>query len=566
MFINKFNNLIRNKWVWGIFAVFVCLAFVGTDLFSSRGRGGDGSSMGTLDGKPVTYQEYNQARTVADFEIRMQRSAQSEVDSAAVEKLAWQYLAALRTAEKLGFSVSNEEVLAAIASDPAFQNEATGKFDAARYGYILSNFFQLTESGYQQLLATRMLIAKTVAAFSSASWSSPSLIEQQSRDLSDSYTFRMFTLSNEFENAELEITDAQLEEFYNANKTVYTLPNRRSVRYVLFHANNFSKDASIEISDEDARYYYDEHLADFATEIEGVKTNLTFEEARTIIDTKLRQEKAAELAEDAAADFADIFYSAAPEQLADSSFFEATAAARGSTVVTSELFAADARFVHGIAADAVEEFVERAFALSPDSPRDQYSDAVSGKDAFYVLAFGSDDSSHEPGLDAVRNQVKAAVLANGKNKLFTDKAADVIEKFTAASREGKADDALAAEFSLVMSTNVTATVLEADSLKILPRGFDWAGVLSRLGNDELSPLKFVPSAAVFFRLVDRQSGDVNKLANLKDYVAAREMRMIADTVHDEWLVSNLAAMKPSSPLLDDLNAEENEAEETSSED
>ena len=36
MVIHQFNKLIRNKWVWGVFAIIVSAAFCFEDLFSTR--------------------------------------------------------------------------------------------------------------------------------------------------------------------------------------------------------------------------------------------------------------------------------------------------------------------------------------------------------------------------------------------------------------------------------------------------------------------------------------------------------------------------------------------------
>ena len=62
MFIIKFNNMVKNKWIWGAFAVLVAVAFAGSDILSGgygSEKGRDGSP-GLLAGKPldpVLYQE-----------------------------------------------------------------------------------------------------------------------------------------------------------------------------------------------------------------------------------------------------------------------------------------------------------------------------------------------------------------------------------------------------------------------------------------------------------------------------------------------------------------------------
>ena len=60
MVIHQFNKLIRNKWVWGVFAILVSAAFCFEDLFSTRDREerAQGSS-GLLGGENVNASEFN---------------------------------------------------------------------------------------------------------------------------------------------------------------------------------------------------------------------------------------------------------------------------------------------------------------------------------------------------------------------------------------------------------------------------------------------------------------------------------------------------------------------------
>ena len=69
MFIIKFNNMIRNKWVWGIFATIVAVAFAGSDLTScSNGNVAD-EGLGSLGGEPVRRMDYETVRRAIAFEI-----------------------------------------------------------------------------------------------------------------------------------------------------------------------------------------------------------------------------------------------------------------------------------------------------------------------------------------------------------------------------------------------------------------------------------------------------------------------------------------------------------------
>ena len=60
MVILQFNKLIRNKWVWGVFAIVVSAAFCFDDLFTSRssGAGTQSDSAGMLGGEEISREEF----------------------------------------------------------------------------------------------------------------------------------------------------------------------------------------------------------------------------------------------------------------------------------------------------------------------------------------------------------------------------------------------------------------------------------------------------------------------------------------------------------------------------
>ena len=39
MFIIKFNNMVKNKWIWAAFAIIVAVAFGASDMLSANARG-----------------------------------------------------------------------------------------------------------------------------------------------------------------------------------------------------------------------------------------------------------------------------------------------------------------------------------------------------------------------------------------------------------------------------------------------------------------------------------------------------------------------------------------------
>ena len=98
MVILQFNKLIRNKWIWGAFAVVVCLAFCFDDFFRGSRDGEENTetkAWGTLGGEPVDGKLYAQCREDIEFWLRYDRR-EAETD---VNLQAWKLYAAQKVAD-----------------------------------------------------------------------------------------------------------------------------------------------------------------------------------------------------------------------------------------------------------------------------------------------------------------------------------------------------------------------------------------------------------------------------------------------------------------------------------
>ena len=112
MVIHQFNKLIRNKWVWGVFAIIVSAAFCFEDLFSTREREeSSGGSAGTLAGESVKASLFAE---IAEDVRGVGRQRDWTLKTHEVNRSAWENYAALKVAEKDGITATDAEVSAAI--------------------------------------------------------------------------------------------------------------------------------------------------------------------------------------------------------------------------------------------------------------------------------------------------------------------------------------------------------------------------------------------------------------------------------------------------------------------
>ncbi|WOT04088.1 SurA N-terminal domain-containing protein [Shewanella youngdeokensis] len=182
----------------------------------------------------------------------MQSVKQSVLERLIAERLLDQ------NAAELGLRVSDAQIKTAIMSEPAFQTD--GAFDNERYlailrqlGYQANSFRDMmrTDMTRRQLVAT--LIGSEFVLSGEAKYLAD--IQSQTRDINylvvDSAPFM----------AETNVTDEQIESFYNANLGQFIRPEAVSLQYIELDAKQLAAD--IVVTDEEAQAYYADNKAQY---------------------------------------------------------------------------------------------------------------------------------------------------------------------------------------------------------------------------------------------------------------------------------------------------------------
>jgi hypothetical protein len=443
----------------------------------------------------------------------------------------------------MGVTVSDDEVMQILSRDPAFCGE-DGAFDRMRYEYVLSNALGMTPQAYEAIRRNQLLIAKAEAAIAAGAWGVPAVASEQARGMTDQFVVRVATVSNSFATAEMKLGDGELESFYKERLATYHVPDRVSVRYVAFPAAKF-RDA-VKLVEDDVRDFYDANLKKYEVNTNGTPATLDFAEARSMVEAELRMQGARELASDAAADFADLFYQSAGK-LADEDF-ERLAGEQSLTVRTSGLFSADS-VPFGI--DRSAPFAQAAFDLDPESQRDRYSDPVVGRETSYVLAFHERREAYDPALEEVRDRVQKEALSFARDRAFAehvDKTRGTVS--TEMAKDRKFEDVVA-ELGLSLGTNMTVTAIDAYSK--LPGGQNLALRMTRMGAGEVSPAVFVDGGAVFLQVVDRKAGEALQQQVMTSQMTAQLRNGLAEVLRDDWRRFTLGRMKletSRAPVID----------------
>lgn len=163
-------------------------------------------------------------------------------------------------AKDLNLGISRDMLIAVVARDPTFQTN--GKFDRNRFlGLLASN--NLTEGTY--VAAQRSLeLRKQVAAAVSGGMGLPAAYADAVHNYSSEERGIQFLVLGAAQVEEIPApTDAELNTFYEANKTQWRAPEFRALTVMTLTPADLAKPA--DVTEDQIKEYYEENKATFGT-------------------------------------------------------------------------------------------------------------------------------------------------------------------------------------------------------------------------------------------------------------------------------------------------------------
>ena len=531
MVIHQFNKLIRNKWVWGVFAIaisaFFAFDFLVADLNRSADEQASRGGAGTLGGEKVAAADFT---TLAD-EIRgFGQQKDWKRDAGEVNRQAWETYAALKVAETDGLAATDADVQAAIRRDPSFQRN--GAFSFAVYQLVLrqNGFTPERFEAYLKRRITLSRIGQTVLA--SAAWASPMEVDQAVADMTDTLTVKVAKFEQTKAEADaVAVDEAGLKKWYEDNKKTLELPERVKVRFVKFNARDPKVLAKMTVSEDEMRDRYDVTADKYTTkDTNGVETVKKFEEVKAEIEKELREIAAVQYFE---TNLNARVWGVKPA--AGLSRLDEIAKEDGLAVETSGWFAADGSYKDGFMKRATsvcpgaDGFLEAVAELDSSSEDLRYA-LVSSDKAVWLLEKAETSAKHLPDFAEAKEAIKAPALRDAKAEAFKKSVEAVAAKGAAAVTAVKG-----------VSTNLTFSVYD---LRQQANAFDNQMAVARaamsLKKGEVSKFTLTGlGKAILVVCEDRVAGDAAKAIVLKgqmrDELAMLQLRQIPEA----WMKWNL---------------------------
>lgn len=243
--------------------VLVILSFAFTGVSSYLGSSTEAAAA-TVNGEEISESALEQAyqsergrleqqlgemfEALAADDVYLASVKQSVLERLVAEKLLDQ------TALELGLRVSDEQIINAIMTEPAFQTD--GVFDNDRYLAILRQLGYQANS-FRNMMRTDMTRRQLVASLVGSEFVLPGEtsylagIQGQTRDI------RYHIVDATPFIAETVVSDEQAQSFYDSNLAQFMSPETLSLEYIELNAADMAND--ITVTDEEAQTYYDEN-------------------------------------------------------------------------------------------------------------------------------------------------------------------------------------------------------------------------------------------------------------------------------------------------------------------
>ncbi len=267
-----------------IFRLILLVIVVAFGIWGVKDMLGTGNNFSVVTFKnadPIKYDDFWKAKMMLIKRLQAMNNVvlseddikQYRIDEEVINQLVTQRLAAQLVAD-FDIDFSGDILAAIIKQIPSFQNK-DGRFDSALFKST-ANHFGFTEDQYIASIKSdqsqRMLLNTLVS-----SYYAPKIVESNIIDfLSEERVIDIVSIDlNSAKYVTLEKpTQEQLEKFYNENSVLFSVPETRSVDYIVIGENNVKH--LISVTDAEIKRFFNDNQSEFDNQkFEKVKGEVT---------------------------------------------------------------------------------------------------------------------------------------------------------------------------------------------------------------------------------------------------------------------------------------------------
>lgn len=468
-------------------AIVIVFIFWGVGSFRSQRVG----RAAMVNGKTITIDEYrkNFDRLINQYERSFNRKLDAEMIK--MLNLKQQALDQLidrevlrQEAQRLGFRVSESELIESIQGNELFQR--AGTFDNSLYKRILDRN-RLTPEKYEVLYRDDLLISK----LQSFVIDNAKVSDQEAREWYNWQNEQMkidYVLFDKNKYTDVEPGEEEIDTYWKEHQAEYKTEPMRKVRFIQFiNADYLPK---IEVTDEEIEDYYNINISEFETEktVEArhilIKTKEDDPEA-VIEEKKQEALKIMEMAKNGQ-DFAELA----------STYSQGPTKDKGGDL---------GAFKRG---DMVKPFADKAFSMSPG----EISEPVHTKFGWHVIKVEKVNEAETQPLEEVKSEIENKIKDRKVKEVVFDEAEKV---YKTAFRTNDLN-----QVAETMGLNMTTTdFFPRKGPQIgISNSYKFAAAAFTLEKNEISTPQDLGDSYVLIQLLDIKEPEQETLENVKEKV------------------------------------------------
>jgi peptidyl-prolyl cis-trans isomerase D len=292
------DNLKRLMWIlWVVIAAFILLVFVDFGGAGYQRQGQSDRTAATVGGETISIDDFRRQYEQSERQVQQIYGANYTPELGRQLGIAVQALDGLiakhiltAEAERLGLSVSPEELRTAILDIPSFQENGAFIGQELYQQTLRSNGF--TVADFERELRSQLLVQKLRDVLSQTLYVTDQDIESSYRDQVERASIRYVQIegnATRFPSVAAP-TPAELDAYFQAHRTDFRIPERRSVDYLIVEPRLLR--STIQLEEAELRAFYDANIAEF-TEEEQVRARhilLTADGPEAVAAAKARVE------------------------------------------------------------------------------------------------------------------------------------------------------------------------------------------------------------------------------------------------------------------------------------
>ena len=308
---------LRNRTTMGylvgtILLVLVIFAFIVLYIPDFMGSGGGANSSGevaSVEGVPITAQHFVQRYQLQERIYRAQFGEQFNpglmkqlgLDEMVLQGLIQEVLLAVE-ADRQGLIVTDRELSEQILKDPSFQSN--GQFIGRQAYLTLLRQNGLTPQDYEAQMRQALLRDKLQGMLMDGVTLSPQEVKQEYRQRNEKSTFEYFFIPRSEFVEQDAVGDEDAAAFFETHQEDYYLPVQRKARYMTITPQSFL--ATVNVTDREIERYYNRNIYLYETSEQVGASHILFKTAEKD-EEEVRSNAEAVLAQlQSGADFAEL--------------------------------------------------------------------------------------------------------------------------------------------------------------------------------------------------------------------------------------------------------------------